>query len=131
MTNLVFSRLKNPENRRAKVPDDYSSSHDVQTDNKSVVTSIRKIAHTSHSVAFSDETSLSAEKGVTGICSAFFNFSSPKVPPKWGFFYYLEVSGVSLIISRRVRPVLIPTTYLNFSDDPAFLKLSRCSGRPF
>ena len=30
--------------------------------------------------------SLSAEKGVTGICSAFFNFSSPKVPQKWGCF---------------------------------------------
>ena len=27
-------------------------------------------------------TSLSAEKGVTDICSAFFNFSSPKVPQK-------------------------------------------------
>ena len=26
--------------------------------------------------------SLSAEKGVTDICSAFFNFSSPKVPQK-------------------------------------------------
>ena len=56
----------------------------------------------------------------------------PQKFPKNGlFFYYFEVSGVSLIISRRVRPVLIPTTYLNFSDDPAFRKLSRCSGRPF
>ena len=42
------------------------------------MTLIRKIAHTSHSVAFSDETSLSAEKGVTDICSAFFNFRVTK-----------------------------------------------------
>ena len=60
--NLVFSRLKNPENGRANVTDDYSGSHDVLTGNKSVVTSIREIAHTSHSVAFSDETSLSVNK---------------------------------------------------------------------
>ena len=45
-------------------------------------------------------------------------------------FHYMEVPGAYLIISKRVRPVLIPTTYLNFSDDPAFRKLSRCSGRP-
>ena len=30
--------------------------------------------------------SLSAEKGVTDICSAFFNVSSPKVPQKWTIF---------------------------------------------
>ena len=35
------------------------------------------------------------------------------------------------ITSNLVKPVFIPTTYLNFSDDPAFRKLSRCSGRPF
>ena len=35
------------------------------------------------------------------------------------------------ITSNIVKPVFIPTTYLNFSDDPAFRKLSRCSGRPF
>jgi hypothetical protein len=46
------------------------------------VTSIWKIANTSHSVAFSDETSLSAEKGVTDICGAFFDFSIPKNIPK-------------------------------------------------
>ena len=36
-----------------------------------------------------------------------------------------------VITSNIVKPVFIPTTYLNFSDDPAFRKLSRCSGRPF
>ena len=67
--------------------------------------------------------SLSAEKGVTDICSAFFNFSSPKVPQKSLFFRYLEVSGG--MISKMVSPVFIPTTYLSFSDDPAFLNVSR------
>ena len=50
--------------------------------------------------------SLSAEKGVTGICSAFFDFSSPKVPQKppvlslfggvWRFFNYFKKSETGI-----------------------------------
>ena len=50
--------------------------------------------------------SLSAEKGVTDICSAFFNFRSPKVPQKraifllfggvWSFFNYFQKSEAGI-----------------------------------
>lgn len=51
-------------------------------------------------------TSLSAEKGVTDICDAFFNFRSPKVPQKraiflllggvWSFFNYFQKSEAGI-----------------------------------
>ena len=53
--------------------------------------------------------SLSAEKGVTGICSAFFNFRIPKNIPKVSqgvLFYYKKLQGTPGCFNNNI-PVRI------------------------